>query len=191
LKIKETFPNLQANKIESIQKIINNNGKPKPHINMTTKGSSRKQVIISINDENKIKFMEVLSIYITNLNHALKCIKLDIMAYFVCSKPNSIITVTNKVASSLDLQIIEKYIKNTNYIDVDKVKVPRLPQLKFYLKIIGILYINEKTNASITVDAIEDIIKCNHIFNNITVTSKPCVIKFYPKSDIAIIWLDI
>jgi len=35
------------------------------------------------------------------------------------------------------------------------------------------------------------IIKSNHIFNNIVVVSKPYIIKVSPKSDIAIIWLDI
>ena len=42
LKIKETFPNLQGKKIENIQKIINRGDKPKPHLNMTTKGPSCK-----------------------------------------------------------------------------------------------------------------------------------------------------
>jgi len=47
LKIKETFPNLQA-KIENIQKIINSKGKSKLRINMTTKDLFRKQIIIFI-----------------------------------------------------------------------------------------------------------------------------------------------
>jgi len=38
LKIKKTFLNLQAKKIENIQKIIRGDGKPKPKLNMTTKG---------------------------------------------------------------------------------------------------------------------------------------------------------
>jgi len=42
LKIKEAFPNLQNKKIEIVQKIINNNEKPKPRINMTTKGPLQK-----------------------------------------------------------------------------------------------------------------------------------------------------
>jgi len=144
-----------------------------------------------MNDKNKVKFMEALSGHITNLNCALKGIKLDVMADFVHSKPNSIIIITNKVTSSLDLQTIKRYVKNVNHIDVDKVKVPRLPQLKSYLKIIGISYINEKSNTLITVDVVEDIIKYNHIFNNIAVTFKPQIIKISPKSDMAIIWLDI
>ena len=48
LKIKEVFLNLQTNKIENIQKIIKDDGKPKPKLNMITKGLSRKQAIVSI-----------------------------------------------------------------------------------------------------------------------------------------------
>jgi len=43
LKIKEMFSNLQAKKIENIQKNINRDGKLKPRLNMTTKRLSRKQ----------------------------------------------------------------------------------------------------------------------------------------------------
>jgi len=54
---------------------------------LTTKELSRKQVIVPMNDENKVKFIEALSSYITNLNCALKGIKLDIMAdFFVASQ---------------------------------------------------------------------------------------------------------
>ena len=68
LKIRETFSNLQVNKIKNIQKVINNNGKLKPCINITMKDLFRKQVIILMNNENKTKFMEALSGHITNLN---------------------------------------------------------------------------------------------------------------------------
>ena len=59
LKIKETFPNFQAKKIENIQKFINNDSKPRPKLNMTMKGLSRKQVIVPMSNENKAKFIEL------------------------------------------------------------------------------------------------------------------------------------
>ncbi len=59
------------------------------------------------------------------------------------------------------------------------------------LKIIGIPYLLENTNTPIITDVVKVIIKNNHIFNNITITSRPRVIKVSPKLDIAIIWLDI
>ena len=70
LKIKETFPNL-SNKL--VQKVINgNNSKPKPKINMTTKGFSCKQVIILMNNELAKRFIKDSSMYIVNINCALK-----------------------------------------------------------------------------------------------------------------------
>ena len=127
LKIKETFPNLHARKIENIQKVINNNSKPKPKLNMTMKDPLRKQAIVSISNENKIKFMESLSTHIMNFNRVLTGIKSEVMAEFVHSDQADIIIVTNKVSSSLDLQTIKKYVKNSNHINVEKVEVPCLP----------------------------------------------------------------
>jgi len=42
LKIKETFPNFETDKIKNIQKIINNSGKSKSKLNITMKGLFRK-----------------------------------------------------------------------------------------------------------------------------------------------------
>ena len=119
LKIKKTFSKLQANKIDNIHKNINSISKPKPKLNITTKISSKKQVIISISNKNKAKFMESSNTYITNLNRALKNIKLKAMADFICIDCAGIIIVANKVVSSLNLQMIEKYIKIIKYIDLD------------------------------------------------------------------------
>ena len=109
------------NKIDNIHKIINDIGKPRPKLNMTTKDPFRKQVIIPISNENKTKFIKSSSIYTTNLNRILKNIKLEVIADFVCMDQADITIVTNKVVSSLDLQTIEKYVKNANHIDLDVV----------------------------------------------------------------------
>jgi len=61
---------------------------------------------------------------------------------------SGIIIVTNKVISSLDLQMIENYVKKANCINANEVKVPKLPQSKSYLKIIGISYFQESMNTS-------------------------------------------
>jgi len=63
--------------------MINDFGKIKPRINMTTKGLSRRQIIVSISNDNSLKFITLSSSYIANLNRALKNIKSDIMADFV------------------------------------------------------------------------------------------------------------
>ena len=50
---------------------------------MTTNGLSKKNVIISINDDNKKNFMEKSSVYATNMNRALKNIKTEVMVDFI------------------------------------------------------------------------------------------------------------
>jgi len=69
--------------------------------------------------------------------------------------------------------------------------VPRLSQFKSYLKIISIPYIIENTNILINADVVEEILKRNHIFNNIILVLRSHIIKVSPKSDMAIIWFDI
>jgi len=57
LKLKKNFPNLSAKKIRSIHKTINNSGKIKFRINMTTKKLSRRQIIVLMSNNNKLKFI--------------------------------------------------------------------------------------------------------------------------------------
>ena len=187
LKIKEAFSSLQNKKIELVQKIISSKGKSKPHINMTTKRPSCKQVIVPMSTNNANKFVKESSIHIANINRTIKNIKLDIMADFIHVEEKSVVISTNKIASPLDLQSIEKYIKNVHCIEADQMESLRLPQSKSYLKIISIPYLSEQTNSN----NIEKILKNNHIFNVIILVSKPRVIKVSPKSNMAIVWIDI
>jgi len=55
----------------------------------------------------------------------------------------------------------------------------------------GIPYFIKNTSIPIIVDFIEIIIKTNYIFNNLTLISKPWVLKTSSKSDMAIVWMDI
>jgi len=184
LKLKKDHLNLLVRKIENIHKIINSSGKPKLRIRMITKGLLRKQIIVPMNNENKIKFMASSSNHVINLKRALKNIKLDIMADYVHREQNSITIVTNKIASSLDLQVIENYVENIDFKDIE---IPCLSQSKSYLKIIGIPYFMENTNVSIILNFVEFIIKVNHIFNNLLLILKLQVIKALSKSDMAIV----
>jgi len=81
---------------------------------------------------------------------------------------SSEIITTNKVVTTLDLNTIEKYIKNVSAVDSNKVIALRLSQFKLYLKILGILYLIEDTNLSITTHIIE---KVTYILNDIVLTS--------------------
>ena len=67
--------------------------------------------------------MVSLSKHITNINRSLKNIKSEVMANFICIDLNSIITITSKVELALDLQTIEKYIKNVNYIKLEEIDI--------------------------------------------------------------------
>ena len=121
--IKENFPNLLVKKIENIYKTINDSGKVKSRINMTTKDILQKQIIIPMSNDNKSKFIALLSKYIANLNSILKGIKPEVIVYFACINQHGIIITINKMASSLDLQTIKKYIKNTDHIDSKDIKI--------------------------------------------------------------------
>ena len=79
LKIKETFPSLNAQKVDQVNNIVNGQAKPKPHIKMMTKGPSRKQIIIPMSRENTNSFMKSSSLHGANINKLLcnaKCYEL-------------------------------------------------------------------------------------------------------------------
>jgi len=126
-KIKEAFPSLQNKKIEQVQKIISRITKPKPHISMTTKQPSCKQVIIPMSIDNTNNFVKESNIHVTNINRAFKNIKSDIMADFIWVENNGIIISTNKDTNPLDLQTIENYVKSACSIEADQMESPRLP----------------------------------------------------------------
>ena len=193
MKIKVVFPSLKATNIDNIQKIIKDDNNPitKLRINMTTKGPSHKQVIVSISKINQMNLIKESRAYVANLNRALKSIKLDILVNFICSDASSIIVVSNKVANLSDLQTIEYYIKDASHINSNEVNSPRLPQSKSYLKIIGLSYFQEDSTNLLNSNVVEKIIKDNHIFNNIILASKPHVIKISLKSDMTIVWINI
>jgi len=76
-------------------------------------------------------------------------------------------------------------------MEVDQISSLRLPQLKSYLKIVGIPYLMDQSNTQMLSDNVEKILKNNHIFNDIVFVSKPRIIKVSPKLDMSIIWIDI
>ena len=139
---------------------------------MTTKGLLRKQIIVPMGNDNKTKFMALSSDHIANLNRVLKNIKSDIMADYAYMDQNSIVIVTNKVTSSLDFQMIENYVKNIEHINSEDIETSCFSQLKFYSKIIGILYLMENTDVSISLSIVESILNVNYIFNNVLIVLK-------------------
>ena len=117
LKIKESFPALSANQVDWVNNIVKKNPKSKPRIQITTKGLSRKQIIVSISNDNISSFMKNLSAYVTNLNRLLRNTKIEVMVDFIRSDPIGLVIVTNKVAVQSNLQIINQYVKKSNNIN--------------------------------------------------------------------------
>ena len=129
--------------------------------------------------------------HVANINRVLKNIKSNVMVDFIHPESSGTTIISNLVASQSDLWVIERYVKNIENIRSDDIQVPRLPHLKPYLKILGILYFVEGTNTSITSDSIKVIIKANYIFNNLSLTAKSRIVKTSPRSNMTVIWIDV
>ena len=78
---------------------------------MTTKGLSRKQIIIPMSSDNINKFMKNSLLHVANINQSLRNSKSEVLVDFICLDLTSITVVTNKVVVQSDLYIIENYIK--------------------------------------------------------------------------------
>ena len=131
-----------------------------------------------MSNNSATSFIKDSSTHIININRILKNIKSNTIADFIHVENKSIVITTNNIASPLDLQAIEQYVKSIVCIKSEHVQSPRLPQFKLYLKIIGVPYLSKNSNTCIT-------------SNDIILASKPRIIKVFPKSDISIIWIDI
>ena len=192
LKIKEMFPALNAEKIDQMNNIVHGQSKSKPRIKITTKGPSRKHIIIPMSNDNIFSFMKNSSLNVANINRELQNAKTDVLVNYVRSDNTGITIITNKVAQQSDLYVIDHYVKNSNDINALQVEDSRLPKSKSYLKIIGIpFYPHLNSQEKLTSLDVKTILKKNHIFDNISLASKPQVIKVSPKSDMAIVWIDI
>jgi len=95
----------------------------------------------------------------------------------------------SKPASPSDLTTIKKYIKNIKNITSDSIENSRLLKSKLYLKIIGLLY--SMGNGIITPDFVEGVLKETYLFKDVLLASKPQIIKASPKSNIAVVWVNI
>ena len=74
---------------------------------MTTKGPSRKQVIIPMSGENINSFMRSSSFHVANINRLLRNAKSDILVDYIRSDNTGIMVITNKVAQQSDMSIID------------------------------------------------------------------------------------
>lgn len=88
-----------------------------------TKGLSKKQIIIFMSMNNAERIITQTNTHIFNINRTFKEVKSDIST---CSNNREIIITTNNVAVSLDLSIVEKYMKELNDVDPNNVMSSRL-----------------------------------------------------------------
>jgi len=124
LKIKKAFLALNVKKINQINNIIKGNPKPKLQIQMTTKGPSRKQVIVPMSKENNSNFMKNSTLHVANINRQLQNAKSEVLVNYIQSDPLGITVITSKVSQQSDLLIIDQYVKNSNDINTLQVEEP-------------------------------------------------------------------
>jgi len=124
LKIKENFPSLSSKKIKKVHRTIKKLRKDKTKLNMIFKRPLRRQVIVPMSLTNISKSMVLFGKYMTNINKALKNIKSDIMTDFIKADQQELTIMTNKVALTLDLSTIKKYIKNIDVMDSENIMSP-------------------------------------------------------------------
>jgi len=80
-------------------------------------------------------------------------------------------------------------LKNVENINLDSIESPHLPKSKSYMKIIGLPY-SSKLEV-LTPDVIEGVLKESHLFKDTVLALKLHVIKASPKSNKAVVWVDI
>ena len=184
------FPSLSVDEVGKMLKVKNKGkGNKKPRINMTTRGPSRREVIIPITKPNTELIVNLAHIHISNINKCLKNSKSDIIADFIQTTNNGIVITTNKPANDINLSTIKKYLKNVKNVNPDSIEISCLSKSKLYMKIIGLPHKIEQE--VITPDYIEGVLKDMHLFKDIILASKLCIIKALPKSDMAVVWVDI
>jgi len=152
----------------------------------------RKQIIIPMSKDNIDAFMKNSSLHVANINRQLRNVKSEVLTNYIWADSLGITTITSKVCQQSNFLIIDQYIRNTNDVNTLQVEEPWLPKSKSYLKIISIpFYLHVNSQEHLTSSDIESILKQNHIFDNISLVSRPRVIKVLPKSDMSIVWIDI
>ena len=128
--------------------------------------------------KNISSFMKNSSLHVANINKNMRNAKSDILIDYLHLENLGITVITNKVAQQSDMSIINNYVRNSSNINSLQVDEPRLPKSKSYLKITGIPFFpHPNSQERLTSNNIKAILKQNHIFDNISLASKPRVIK--------------
>ena len=102
---------MPSNKIIKIYNVTSNKGikEGKPKINGTTKGPSRKQIIISMSTNNSEVIISQANTYISNINTLFESIESKVSTNFIYSDNKVIIITTNKVAAFSNLNVVKSW----------------------------------------------------------------------------------
>lgn len=84
--------------------------------------------------------------FIRNINNRLYKHNLNIVTDFIRLEDYGAVITNNQATSSHGMNIIEKYIKESESINSEYVNSQQLSKLKLYLKILGLFYLAEDTN---------------------------------------------
>ena len=84
--------------MDQVNNIINGSSKPKPRIQMTTKGLLRKQVIIPMSKENIDMFIKNSSLHILSMNQQFWNAKSETLVDYIQAESLGITMVMNKIA---------------------------------------------------------------------------------------------
>jgi len=186
LKLREAFPALPARKIIKMNNISAGKSNPKPKIQSTTKGLSRKNILVPLTATDTLNVINKANAHVGQLNTLFKACKSKINADCICETGNSITITTSSVAAPSDLMIIEQYFKGLDDVESNNIS-PRLPQSKSFLKILGIPYTDLSSASPINSMQIESVLTKLSMLKDITLASPPCVIHTSKNSDMAVI----
>ena len=126
--------------------IDNRSGLVKSKMKMTTKELLRKQVIILMDITIAKIIINQANSVIANINISFKNLNSKTIANFIKLVDSRVIINTNQVASSQDISVIIKMIKDTINVNLDSIENLYLLKFKSYLKIISLSYYVKTTN---------------------------------------------
>ncbi|KXN81658.1 hypothetical protein AN958_04063 [Leucoagaricus sp. SymC.cos] len=169
-------------------------------IKLTTWGPTHKQILIPYSETVTINCLQ-------HHHHILKTINRGLinqhskLCVLTMSKECSgaafgLAFSTNLIPTPGKHDIIHEWLSKAIQYDKDKVPIPRVPMSKSYLKITGVNFYtptdwHDDGSNQLTADDVLYIMNRNLLFENITLTSPPHVMRATPHSDMAIIWFDI
>ena len=177
LKLKDAFLTLPNKKIIEIHNAsLNKTNTKGKKIQYITKGPSRKQAIVSLLGQYTTTIMNNAGFHVSSINSHLKGLKSTLQVEFIRPTAEGIIIATNNIPASSDLSTMEKYIKSIEDIGQSDVSALHFPQLKTYLKIIGIPYI-QPSDLAITSNNITNYLKNSNLFEDTTLAARPALSK--------------